>query len=120
MGTKQQERAQAAYENIKKGYTKNATDLHAGGWNTWYSLGFAETGTDAGEALAQQYANIMGYKDFDVTNFKGDKIVYKYTDDEGEVKKGREIDYKTMIETVADSNANSEASLQLLADIVNG
>ena len=95
----------------------NSDDWHAGGWSTWWSLGIAENGTDAGKTAAQEYANKIGYEDFEVTNFKGDKIEFTYKKDGKEEKS--DVTYEEMERYLSEYAVQQEDELIKYATRIN-
>jgi hypothetical protein len=79
-------------------------------------LWFATGGTDKGEKAFADYAKLMGYEDADATDFKGDKIIFKYKEGD-EVKKDLEVTYEDMQEALAEASAADNA--YMLANSVN-
>ena len=90
---------------------KRAGEYNSDDWRQrkWYTLGIAG-GTDEGEKRAKEYAQLMGYEDFDVTNFKGDKIKFKYKDENGEVVKD-EVTYEEMEKRLAENAVAQEDAI---------
>ena len=82
----------------------------------WYSLGIATGGTDEGEDAFRDYAELMGYKDADATDFKGDRIIFEYTNDDGEVEE-KEVKYEAMQQALTEKAMTKKAAD--IADKVN-
>jgi hypothetical protein len=71
-------------------------------------LGIAKGGTDEGERRAKEYAQLMGYEDFDVTNFKGDKIKFKYKKEGEDEYTESEVTYEEMEKRLAENAVAQE------------
>lgn len=111
-----QEAALKQYEQLKKDAVEkmgNADDYRYG---KWYALGIAKGGTEQGKEAFKQYAELMGYDNAEATNFKGDRVVFKYKEGD-DVKKDQEVSYKDMEEALAEASAAEQA--HLLANSVN-
>lgn len=115
--------AQNYDDQVKKEISENynSDDWHVSGWDTWYSLGFAHRGTEKGETAAKNYADLMGYGEgFDVTDFEGDKIKFKYKKEGEDEYTESEVTYEEMEKVLAEhAVSQSDAVVQYATRINN-
>ncbi len=112
---------QEEIDNKKDEDKYNPDKWHSSGWSTWYSFGAAHKGTDTGEASAKEYAELMGYgNEFDVTDFQGDQIKFKYKKEGEDEFTESTVTYEEMARVLAENAvAQEEAVVQYATRITN-
>lgn len=91
-------------QEIDKNY--DSSNWHKTHW-IW-----AQTGTDKGEAAAKNYADLMGYgSDFDVTDFEGDKIKFKYKKEGEDDFTKSEVTYAEMEKVLAEHAVSQSTAI---------
>lgn len=102
------------YEKLKQQSIDDLGDTDDYRKGKWYTFGIAKGSTEKGEDVFKKYAEAMGYKDADATDFKGDKLFFKYKNEDDEWVEENEVTYEDMRDAVAEYLVAKQA-----ADLAN-
>ena len=102
------------YEKLKQQSIDDLGDIDDYRKGKRYTLGIAKGSTEKGEDVFKEYAEAMGYKDADATDFKGDKLFFKYKNEDDAWVEENEVTYEDMRDAVAEYRVAKQA-----ADLAN-